>query len=73
MIIGADFNISLDTIDGGGSDKKVLKKIVDDFGLIDSYRACPQKLDKKDVIRLSGQEQTAQWNDKGYTLSLIHI
>ena len=67
MIIGADFNISLDTIDGGGSDKKVLKKIVDDFGLIDSYRACPQKLDKKDVIRLSGQEQTAQWNDKGYT------
>ena len=67
MVMGADFNLPLNLLQGGGGDKKIMLKIVNDFCLQDAFTACPPSLNKRDVTRLSKQDQDATWDRNGNT------
>ena len=67
MIIGADFNLPLNLLHEGGSDKKIMTKILDDFCLLDAFSACPPNINKHDFSRLKKQDQNASWDSTGNT------
>ena len=67
LIIGADFNIPLNLLHEGGSERKIMTKIVNDFCLQDAFLACPPNLNKRDLLRLKKQNQNATWSNEGNT------
>ena len=66
-IFGGDCNQHLDNLNENNEDKKAFQKILLDFLLIDAFRACSPKINKKDVSRLLRQDQTAYMSSEGYT------
>ena len=67
LIVGGDFNIPLNLLQEGGSDRKTMTKILVDFSLQDAFLTCPPNLNKRDTSRLLKQDQVASWNCEGNT------
>ena len=67
LIVGGDFNVQLNMLNEKGCDKQTLKKIIDDFSLLDAFTVCPPDLNKRDINRLSKQNQAATKSDLGNT------
>ena len=64
---GGDFNVQLNMLNENGNDKQTLKKIIDDFSLLDAFVVCPPDINKRDINRLSKQNQIATKSDLGNT------